>query len=331
MKIQHAQEVLAAFPRLELGTFPTPLHQMKNMQEKFKTSVPLYIKRDDLTGVGAGGNKIRNLEYLLGDAVEKKSDLVIASGKCQSNLCSLAVSACRKVNLDCVIFHNDEKPERMEGNQLLNYLSGADMRYIGNMPDVKREAYVEQFCREQEALGRRPYVIKNGASTALGSLGYVNAIVELCRQCGAQDLTLKHLFVPGGNGGLAAGAIFGTALTEAPFHVHVVTVEHEREVLEQILRGFLSDLQQLTGQLTDFDFSEIFTVHEEYRGDGWGIPTREAEELICDLARTEGIFVEKVYTSKTLYGMLDQVQKGEVNQNACYLHSGGFGALFSQF
>ena len=143
--------------------------------------------------------------------------VVIASGKCQSNLCSLAVSACSKADLDCVIIHNDEKPERAEGNQLLNSLSGADMRFIGDMPDREREKYVEQFCRELEEQNRHPYVIRNGASTALGSLGYVQAVVELCEQCAGRGIEIKHLFVPGGNGGLAAGVIFGTALVEAPF------------------------------------------------------------------------------------------------------------------
>ncbi len=242
-----------------------------------------------------------------------------------------AVSACSKADLDCVIIHNDDKPERAEGNQLLNSLSGADMRFIGDMPDREREKYVEQFCRELEEQNRHPYVIRNGASTALGSLGYVQAVVELCEQCAGRGIEIKHLFVPGGNGGLAAGVIFGTALVEAPFHVHVVTVEHEKQELQEILCGFIRDLQELTGSLAGASFDDLYTIHEEYRGEGWGIPTPESVDWIHDLARTEGIFVEKVYTSKTLYGMLDLIQKGSIDGSACYLHSGGFGALFSQF
>ena len=165
MDIQKAQEVLAQFPRLELGTFPTPLHKMKHMQVKLETELPLYIKRDDLTGLGAGGNKIRNLEYLLGDMLQKKCDVVLASGKSQSNLCALTVSACCKADLDCIIFHNDLKPDEESGNQLLNRLSHADLRYIGLVSDTEREAYVEQYARQLLRQGRRPYLIKNGAST----------------------------------------------------------------------------------------------------------------------------------------------------------------------
>nr|WP_268842278.1 pyridoxal-phosphate dependent enzyme [Pseudoflavonifractor phocaeensis] len=315
-----------------MGTFPTPLQPMKNLQTNLGTSIPLYIKRDDLTGLGPGGNKTRNLEYLLGKAVKQGSDVIFASGKSQSNLCTLAVSACRKSDLDCVIVHNDEaEPEHKVGNQLLNQLLGADLRYVGDVTDKEREALVLRYAQELEDQGRHPYVIQNGASTALGALGYVHAAMELCQQCQEQNLDLKHLFVPGGNGGLAAGTIFGAALTQAPFHVHVITVEHEKEKLKEILETFLREIAELTGQLQTYDFSSVYTIHEEYRGEGWGKSTPECVQQIYDLAQSEGIFVEQVYTSKTLYGMLDMVRKGLVEGSACYLHTGGFSALFSQF
>lgn len=128
MNIEQTRAVLEKFPRLELGAFPTPLQPMKNLQRKLNTPVSLYIKRDDLTGLGPGGNKTRNLEYLLGEAVEQGCDVIFASGKSQSNLCTLTVSACCKADLDCVIVHNDaSEPEHKVGNQLLNKLSGAEL------------------------------------------------------------------------------------------------------------------------------------------------------------------------------------------------------------
>ena len=161
------------------------------------------------------------------------------------------------------------------------------------MPDREREKYVEQFCRELEEQNRHPYVIRNRASTALGSLGYVQAVVELCEQCAGRGIEIKHLFVPGGNGGLAAGVIFGTALVEAPFHVHVVTVEHENRSRRKFLCGFIRDLQELTGSLAGASFDDLYTIHEEYRGEGWGIPTPESVDWIHDLARTEGHLCRK--------------------------------------
>lgn len=331
MNLSKAKEVLSQFSRLELGTFPTPLQPMRHLQKTLGVEIPLYIKRDDLTGLGAGGNKVRNLEYLLGDMKQKGGDILLASGKSQSNLCALAVSACCKVGVKCIIVHNDQPPRQKVGNQLLNHLSGAHLNYIGDVTDGEREEYVVQYAQQLERQGHRPYIIKNGASTALGSLGYVHAMVELGEQCQQQELKLRHLFVPGGNGGLAAGTIFCTALLQAPFHIHVITVEHEVPVLKEILERFLREIGELTGQLRNFDFSGTYTIQGAYRGDGWGKPTPECIKEIYNLAQTEGIFVEQVYTSKTLYGMLDMVQKGLVDTNACYLHTGGFGALFGQF
>ena len=141
--------------KLHLGEYPTPLEYMGNLTKKYGKG-RLYIKRDDLTGLGAGGNKIRNLEYLLGDMLQKKCDVVLASGKSQSNLCALTVSACCKADLDCIIFHNDLKPDEESGNQLLNRLSHADLRYIGLVSDTEREAYVEQYARQLLRQGRRP-------------------------------------------------------------------------------------------------------------------------------------------------------------------------------
>ena len=122
-------------PKLSiLDPNPTPLQYLSGLsQELFRE---IYIKRDDLTGLGPGGNKTRNLEYLLGEAVEQGCDVIFASGKSQSNLCTLTVSACCKADLDCVIVHNDaSEPEHKVGNPLRNQLSGGAVRYVGDIVD----------------------------------------------------------------------------------------------------------------------------------------------------------------------------------------------------
>ena len=178
MNLSKAKEVLSQFSRLELGTFPTPLQPMRHLQKTLGVEIPLYIKRDDLTGLGAGGNKVRNLEYLLGDMKQKGGDILLASGKSQSNLCALAVSACCKVGVKCIIVHNDQPPRQKVGNQLLNHLSGAHLNYIGDVTDGEREEYVVQFAQQVEWQGHRPYFNKFGASSALDSLESVHASVE---------------------------------------------------------------------------------------------------------------------------------------------------------
>ena len=124
--------LLNGLPRQILFPGVTPVTRMYNL-EKLAGAGPLYIKRDDLNGVGPGGNKVRPLEYLLGEALARKNDTIIASGQANSNLCSIAASACCKLGVKCILVHNSNRPEKPAGNALLNYLSGVEEHYIGEV------------------------------------------------------------------------------------------------------------------------------------------------------------------------------------------------------
>lgn len=331
MDSNNMRALLERFPRVPLGLNPTPLHRLENLERKLSYS-PLFIKRDDLNGLGIGGNKVRNLEFLLGDAIAKKSDTIIVSGQTQSNLCALTASACRRLNLDCIVIHNNRRPDRPEGNALLNHLLGADERYIGEVEASARESYVAELAGQLAGLGKRPYVITNGASSQIGCLGYVQAALELALQLTSPAFSpIGSICVPGGNGGLAAGIIFGAGLLGRPFHIELITVEHEEKALRMILEDFISQLEALTGEKLPCTLDEAATIHSGFRCGGWGEISPPVEEFILEFARTEGIFVEKVYTAKTLYGMVELVREGYFDGGVCYLHSGGIGALFSQY
>ena len=179
----------------------------------------------------------------------------------------------------------------------------------------------------------KQFIIYNGASSARGALGYVEAAAELLEQISSDSSfsSIQNICVPGGNGGLAAGFIYGTALLGNPFHVELISVEHEREPLRAIILGFLKDLEALCGVPMPCTLEETATLHEQYRFGGWGVIDPAVEEFNLEFARTEGIFVEKVYTGKALYGVCDLAKRGYFPQGACFLHSGGIGALFSQY
>jgi len=326
------RELLKKFPKQELVVYSTPLHRLKNL-EKTTGHNSLWIKRDDMTGLGIGGNKIRNLEYLLGDAVENQCDTILVSGPLQSNLCPLAAAAARKLGLDCISVHNDDPPKALEGNTLLNYILGIQSIYIGKVDTDERTRRVEQISKDIIKKGKKPYIIYNGTSTPLGAMGYVEAAVELHEQCLKKHINIKHVFVPGGNGGLAAGFIFGTGLLDIPFHVHVISVENHKNELYKIIVNFKNKLEGLIGEKLSYNIDDIMTVYENYRGEGWGCSTKESDEMIFQLARLEGIFVEKVYTSKTVVGMVDMVKNNIIlkNEGICYIHTGGLGSLFAQF
>ena len=196
-----------------------------------------------------------------------------------------------------------------------------------------RRREIEELSAKLEREGRKPYIIYNGASSARGALGYVEAAAELLEQISSDSSfsSIQNICVPGGNGGLAAGFIYGTALLGNPFHVELISVEHEREPLRAIISGFLKDLEALCGVPMPCTLEETATLHEQYRFGGWGVIDPAVEEFNLEFARTEGIFVEKVYTGKALYGVCDLAKHGYFPQGACFLHSGGIGALFSQY
>lgn len=329
MTVKELEAALSAFPRKQLCGFSTPVQRLRRLEGE-QTLGPVFIKRDDLNGVGPGGNKVRPLEYLLGEALARGCDTVIASGQENSNLCAIAASACCRLGIRCILVHNNPKPGHLAGNMLLNHLSGVEEHYIGAIPEKERDRYVEalaeQMCRE----GRRPYVVENGATSVHGAVGYFHLPMELAEA--ETEVPIRDLFVPGGNGGLAAGVVFGTALLGGPFQVHVITVEHTGKALRTILDELFRGLEEYTGLVPAVPVDSVMTLHEAYRGEGWGVPTRESEEMIRRLAQWEGIFLERIYTAKTAWGMCDLLSRGQVERGgACLIHSGGFASLFYQY
>ena len=292
--------------RVPLMPMPTPLHPM-HYQPSGK-DVSLLIKRDDMTGVGPGGNKIRSLEFLLGEARSKGASKILAAGPEQSNLCALTAAACAKAGLDCELIINAEEPARKEGNLLLEELAAA-----------------------YQSAGEQVYVVRNGATTGRGALGYTAAVVEMKRQC--EDLGIRHMtiFAPGGNGGVAAGLIYGNQLMGQPFRIVIVSVEDDRETLTAHIRSTISEAEEITGLPMDVSVEQAAEITDAYRGGGWGENTEESRQAVLSFARSEGIFIENVYTSKVLVGMIDWIEQKKVSGPVCYLHTGGLGSLFAQY
>ncbi len=327
---------ISGLPRAQLGLWPTPIHKLDRLGEDIGHS-NLYIKRDDLSGLGLGGNKTRSLEFLLGDAVDKGADVIITAGGLQSNLCALTAAACCKIGVDCILVHNDEEPALLQGNMLLNHLFGARSVFIGKTDEKARTLQMEQTAQELKNQGRNPYIIHNGASTPLGSLGYAGAAFELSEQCKKGNLPIKHIGMVGAMGGTASGFILGNALLGNPFHVHVISVEYPKSILDEIILNLTRGAYQLISEnLVGRDhvppLETRFTTYEEYLGEGYGIPTPVSRKTLYKLPSKEGILPEDVYTSKTLGGFLDLISRGIIppHEGACYIHTGGLGSLFAQ-
>lgn len=323
-------DFFAETPRAVLMPAPTPLHSLDGLAKELGYP-QIYIKRDDMTGIGPGGNKIRSLEFILGEALKQERKVILASGPAQSNLCTLTAAACAKLGLVCELVHNGEEPEKKEGNLLLNDILGVRSHFLGNVDSEARDRYVESLYHEYEELGKKPYVVRNGATTGRGALGYTFAVLELMEQCNAKGLEGMTIFAPGGNGGVAAGLVYGNAVMGAPFHIIVISVEDDRETLLTHIETTLREAEMITGVPVKRPVDELCEIVDDYRGMGWGANTKESEEEIFRFARKEGIFIENVYTSKVMVGMKDWLKKGRITGPVCYLHTGGFGSLFAQY
>ena len=323
---------LRAFPRLRLGFFPTPLQRLSRLGPALGHGF-LYVKRDDLSGLSLGGNKIRSLEYLLGDALRLGADAVVTAGGLQSNLCSLTAAACAKAGLRCVLVHNDLPPAELHGNMLLSHLFGAEPVFIGRKTEEERALTVEDIADRIHHEGGRPYIIHNGASSPIGALGYVRGAYEMAEQAAALGIALRHVVIVGAMGGTASGFVFGAALLEHPFHVHVISVEYNYAELRRRMSGLLAGIGELTGLVPPVDPADVMTIHDEFLGGGYAIPTPESADALRLLSRTEGIFTENVYTSKTLAGLIGLVRSGAIpkSEAACFIHTGGMAALFAQY
>lgn len=323
------ESFLETTERIPLLPGPTPLHDLREAHRN--KDIRLLIKRDDMTGIGPGGNKVRSLEYILGEAKAKGATKILAAGPEQSNLCVLTAAACARAGLECELVINSNEPERKEGNLLLEQLLGTKTHYLGPCDGETRNLRMEEIAATYREQGERVFVVRNGATTGRGALGYTAAVVEMARQCEAMGIQQMTIFAPGGNGGVAAGLIYGNSLMGSPFRIVIVSVEDERDTLKGHIQATIRETETITGIPMCTPLEETAEITDAYRGAGWGENTPESQQAVLSFARSEGIFIENVYNSKVLVGMMDWIDKGKVSGTVCYLHTGGLGSLFAQY
>lgn len=326
-----ALRALGEIERVQLGCWPTPLQKLSGFEEKTGYD-GLFIKRDDLNGVGPGGNKVRTLEFLLAKAKRDGADTVLASGPAQSNLCTLAACCAKKLGLDAVLVHNAARPKTPNGNELLNKLVGAKSVYIGAGTDefqrADEVAKIEQTLRGE---GKKPYTVLLGGSTGLGAIGYYPVVEELARQCGENKYDIQHVFVPGGNGGVAAGMVYANEILGRPFTIHVVSVEDTLPALKEHMQRIIDEMQEIVGIKMPCAIEDACVLTQEFMGGGWSQNTPESIAMVEEFAETEGIYVENVYTSKVAVAVITAAREKKLQGGICFLHTGGFGSLFAQY
>jgi D-cysteine desulfhydrase len=321
-------------PRLALVHGPTPL--VKRPALDAWLDVDLWIKRDDATGGPEAGNKIRKLEYLLADAVRKGADTILTCGGIQSNHARATALACASLGLRCVLFLRVEDPRTAvlprTGNVLLDRLAGAEVRLVSREEYAQRGAVMEAAAAELRSGGRSPYVVPEGGSNGLGSLGYVACMREISEQLRAGLAGGKPFDVvvhACGSGGTAAGVALGAARFEVARRVRAFAVCDDTAYFERVIERIVGEARAWDATLGEP--SEL-VIDDSAKGPAYAVSTAEQRETLARVARTSGLVLDPVYTGKAMHGLVGALERGDLARGSrvLFVHTGGLPGLLAK-
>ena len=311
-------KTLDRFERVSLGIFPTPIHRLANISRKLGTNV--FIKRDDLTGLGLGGNKVRKLEFLLADARRQGAQVVFTTGGAQSNHAMLTAAAANRLGMKPILILKKRGVTACLGNQLLERLMGTEVIFMDT--DDYADIYAE-MDRIGARLGVPYYKIPCGGSNALGSLGYVACAREIAEQGPRFD----HIVCAEGSGGTMAGLALGAKLFLPGTRVHGMMVDTDPfDVITPRLMREAAALMAVDADISPDDFHLLNMC-----GPGYAVPSEAGNAAIRMLAEGEGLFLDPVYTGKAFAGLIAMAREGAFgpDDNVLFIHTGGAGGLFA--
>ncbi len=326
---------LASFKRYSLLEGDTPIQSLHRLVAASTFGgVNLFVKRDDLTGVGGGGNKLRKLEFLIGDALARGCDTLISFGGRQSNHARLSAAAAARAGLRCEVIltpsaaRNDGDFQH-NGNVLLDEIFGATIHYLvaGEDPQAFADARAASLASE----GRKAYVCPLAGSSPLGCLGYAAAAVEIQRQSAQMGLEFASILLPNGSGGSQAGLVAGhVAMGLDPTRVRGYSVLAEKSRAHGVTLSKAQDALALIAPDKTISDRDI-VIDGEHLGGGYGVPTDGMFNALHRLARSEGLLVDPVYGGKALAGVLHDIEQGlyRPGDNLLFLMTGGIPGLFA--
>lgn len=310
-------------PRVRLAHLPTPLEEARNLSRELG-GPRVLIKRDDCTGLATGGNKTRKLEFLVGDALARGSDVLLTEGNAQSNHCRQTAAAAAAHGLECVLVLSPARCREMTGNLLLDYLLGAKVVTVAS--GAERMPRMRALAEELASQGRRPYVIPTGGSNGIGAVGYAVALHELLEQ----EPKVDAIVFCSGSGGTHGGLIAGARLAGYRGRIIGISDGEPRADLVERVRAVAAECLERLGRPGEVQASAI-EVLDDYAREGYGVPNQKMIDAIRLVARTQGVVLDPVYSGKAMAGLIDLTRRGEFRrgQTVAFIHTGGIPALFA--
>ncbi len=328
-----------ALPRVTLANLPTPLEEAENLR-KVIGGPRLFIKRDDLNGLGSGGNKLRKLEFLMGEALRQGADTVVTSGAMQTNHGRLTAAAAARLGLDCILVMTEKDCGYYEGNRILQELFGACQVFAQvdygvppeNLDKEKLRAgdvKIAEVIRGLKAAGKKPYLIPRGGRSLQGTAAYCAAMAELKGQLDRLGVEPDHILVPVATGSTLTGVTLGAKICGLKALIHGVALSRSPEEGRQMVSEEFNKDAAAMGYSCRIGPEDVI-IYGDYIGEGYGIMTRAGQKAIRLLAETEGILLDPVYTSKAMSAYLDFVSRGffKENETVVFFHTGGLPLLF---
>ena len=322
---------LSRFPRIGLPHLPTPLEPMKRLTA-YLGGPRLWVKREDCTGLGFGGNKLRKLDYVLQQALAEGADTLVSGGVVQSNSQRQGAAAAAKLGLGCylAVHHGRVSPPGAEyesnGNALLNRLFGAHLHDVPWTGD--RNAAINDLAQTVRARGGRPFIVPYGVSNALGAVAYASTVIEIAQQLESQDIEPTAIMLCSGSGGTQAGLVIGVAACLPKTDVVGIDIDAEPGRVRADVIALGHAAADLLGLKFEAARAEVVAGHA---GPAYGVPHAATIDAIKLAGRLEGLILDPVYSGKCLAGLIALIGEGRWTpaDNVVFIHTGGAPALFA--
>jgi D-cysteine desulfhydrase len=322
-----AKRFLDALPRISLLSLPTPLEHWGRLSQHL--GIEIYAKRDDLTGIGGGGNKLRKLEYIAGKAQEMGVNHLITTGGPQSNHARLTAAVAARLGLKCTLLLRGRWEKPVAGNLLLDALFGASVRIL-DVPDYPTVyAAMRELAEELRAKGDTPMEVPLGGANPEGTAGYVRAFEETASQFESLKMAPECIVLAAGTGSTYAGLAVGAQIFDPRVKLLGISVSWKRERLESEIRRLANETLRLLGAKEECSFP--LHLRDDFIGRGYAQISAAGLAAIKLLARLEGVVLDTTYTGKALAGLIGLVQAGEIPQGSrlVFVHTGGLPELYT--
>ena len=328
LSIAEIRDRIARLPRIPFALTPTPLEEAPRLARELGIR-RLFIKRDDLTGLAFGGNKTRNLEFRMAEAVAQRADIFIAGLEAQSNSARQTTAAANRLGMKTILVLHTDRDWYWQGNLLVDRLLGAEVRFVHSEDPGEMDRLLRATAEEVRLSGQQPYVMNHAGAFAMGSaVAYLLCTLEIVEQLSALDLEPTDVYMASGNKG-HAGLILGRKLLGKLFRTVAISQRFGSDRVTGALKGAQDALGALGWDLS-LEPSDVES-YDDYVGEAYGTPTPAGLAAMRLAARTEGLMLDPVYTGKAMAGLVDHARRGLLGPDSTvvFIHTGGLPALFA--